>query len=296
MHEPIEFFRRNPTKDKLTAFLTALVFVGGMQGCASTQTKQSSEANQADPYENINRKIYSFNDSVDDYVAKPVSDAYKFVTPDFVETGVSNFFNNLKNINVVANDLLQGKFTQSGMDTGRFLMNTTLGMAGFFDVAKSVGLQQNDEDFEQTLAVWGVPQGSYLVLPLLGPITTRGIPGAVFDTAANPVNYVGIPAQALSMINTRANAEGSLKFIDEAALDPYVFTRESFLQWRTHLATDGKSENTTDFSDLDLEETQNGDKKMDSGSASDAGKSPTLPSVGTASLKNGKTTAQDTTR
>lgn len=297
MYESIEFPRHNAIKNKLTAFLTALVFVGGLQGCASTQTKESSEStatNPADPYENINRKIYSFNDSVDDYVAKPVADAYKFITPDFVETGVSNFFNNLKNINVVANDLLQGKFTQSGMDTGRFLMNTTLGMAGLFDVAKSVGLQQNDEDFEQTLAVWGVPQGSYIVLPLLGPITTRGIPGAVFDTAANPVNYVGIPAQALSMINTRANAEGSLKFIDEAALDPYVFTRESFLQWRTHLATDGKSENTTDFNDLDLEEPKDSDNKINASSAPDASKSSTPANASTASPKNGKTTAQGT--
>ncbi len=249
-------FKQFPTIRLLSAPLLAMWFLIGLNACVTTPEQTATDQqplNKSDPYENINRKVYSFNDSVDDYVAKPVADAYKFITPDFVENGVSNFFNNLKNVNVVANDLLQGKFKQSGLDTGRFLMNTTLGMAGLFDVAKTVGLEQNDEDFEQTLAVWGVPQGHYIVLPLLGPITMRGIPGAVFDTAANPVNYVGIPAQALSLINTRANAEGSLKFIDEAALDPYVFTRESFLQWRSHLASDGKTDTSADFSDLDLD-------------------------------------------
>jgi phospholipid-binding lipoprotein MlaA len=229
-----------------------LIAIIGLSGCASTN-KPSAEINKADPYENINRKIYGFNDKVDNYVAKPVSDAYKAITPDFMQTGVSNFFSNLKTVNVVLNDILQAKFTQSGRDAGRLLMNTTLGMAGLFDVAKTVGLEHNDEDFEQTLAVWGVPQGSYIVLPLLGPITTRGIPGAVFDTAANPASYVGAPVQVISLINTRANAEGALKFIDEAALDPYVFTRESFLQWRHHLAADGKTDSSLDSIDIDAE-------------------------------------------
>ncbi|MEQ1484060.1 VacJ family lipoprotein [Methyloglobulus sp.] len=246
-----------------------LGFVIGISGCA-TASKESTAINKDDPYENFNRKVYGFNDKVDGYVAKPVADTYKQVTPDFVETGVSNFFNNLKSINVVLNDILQAKFEQSGLDTSRFLMNSTLGMAGLFDVAKSVGLEQNDEDFEQTLAVWGVPQGSYLVIPFLGPVTSRGIPGAVFDAAANPATYVSpvVPIQALSLINTRANAEGALKFIDEASLDPYVFTRESFLQWRNHLATDGKSETSSDLTDdIDaelLDDNQATDKKADS--------------------------------
>lgn len=283
MFESIQISQQSSRKYNFVQTLIAFLFAIGLHGCATTQGKESSEI-KVDPYENINRKVYNFNETVDDYVAKPVADAYKFITPDFVETGVSNFFNNLKNVNVVANDLLQGKFSQSGLDTGRFLMNSTLGLVGFFDVAKSVGLEQNDEDFEQTLAVWGVPQGSYLVLPLLGPITTRGIPGAVFDTAANPVNYVGIPAQAISLINTRANAEGALKFIDEAALDPYVFTRESFLQWRTNLATDGKSENIEDFNDIDLEDTGSNGKKTVSDNATPDGKA--TPPSGTDTLNN----------
>ncbi|NOT11819.1 MAG: VacJ family lipoprotein [Methylococcaceae bacterium] len=242
-------------------------------GCASTEViennpQENIAGKKVDPYEGFNRKMYNFNDKVDNYVAEPISNGYKKITPQFVQTGVFNFFNNLKNINVVINDVLQAKFSQSAQDTGRFAMNSTLGLAGLFDVAKHVGLEQNDEDFEQTLAVWGVPQGSYLVLPFLGPSTARGIPGSVFDTAANPTTYVGLPVQLLSMLNTRASADGSLKFIDEAALDPYVFTRESFLQWRNNLATDGKSEATSGFDD-----------ELDDGE-SDAASSSTQKSAG----------------
>jgi phospholipid-binding lipoprotein MlaA len=241
-------------------FLLAVIFLLG--GCVTSTeiTRRQTTTNPVDPYENVNRKIYIFNDAVDDYIAKPISDAYKTIMPQFAQTGVSNFFNNLQAINVVLNDLLQAKFSQGTYDTGRFLMNTTLGMAGFFDVAQTVGLEQNDEDFEQTLAVWGIPQGSYLVIPFVGPITVRGIPGALVDTAASPVtymgapllsNFIGRPIQGLSLISRRANAEGALKFIDEAALDPYAFTRESFLQWRAHLANDGKTEPSTDLIDID---------------------------------------------
>lgn len=238
----------------LSILLMGCCFV--LTGCATTGEENQDSAvgnNQVDPYENFNRKIYTFNDAVDNYVAEPITDAYKWITPQLVQTGVSNVFNNLKNINVVINDMLQAKFSQGAQDSGRLLMNTTVGLGGLFDVAKHVGWEQNDEDFEQTLAVWGVPQGSYLVIPFLGPTTARGIPGTVFDTAANPVTYVGLPVQLVSMLNTRANAEGALKFIDEAALDPYVFTRESFLQWRNNLATDGKADTSSDFSEFEDE-------------------------------------------
>jgi phospholipid-binding lipoprotein MlaA len=201
----------------------------------------------ADPYESFNRKMYDFNESVDHYVASPIANGYKVVTPDFLQTGVFNFFNNLKNFNVVINDVLQAKFSQSASDMGRLTMNTTAGLGGFFDVAKHVGLEQNDEDFYQTFAVWGIPKGSYLVLPLLGPMTTRSAPASAFDAATNPASYASIPAnyisapvQFMSALNARANAEGALKFINEAAMDKYVFTRESFLQWRKNLESDGK--------------------------------------------------------
>ncbi len=204
-------------------------------------------AQSNDPYESFNRSMYDFNSSVDDYVAAPLSNGYKFITPQFVQTGVFNFFNNLKGVNVVLNDVLQAKFSQSAADLGRFTLNSTAGLGGFIDVAKHVGLEQNDEDFDQTLAVWGVPEGSYLVLPLVGPMTMRGAPASAFDAAANPASYASFgtyyasaPVQFMAALNARANAEGALKFINEAALDKYVFTRESFLQWRKGLENDGK--------------------------------------------------------
>jgi phospholipid-binding lipoprotein MlaA len=183
--------------------------------------------------------MFKFNDHLDDFVAKPISDVYLWATPRIIKTGVTNFFSNLKDINVVLNDHMQGKFEQGSEDTGRLLANSTLGLLGFFDVASDLGLTKHEEDFGQTLAVWGVPQGAYLVLPLLGPTTTRGLPGGVVDAAANPTFYVGMPVQLVSMLNSRANAEGALKFIDEAAIDPYVFTREAYLQNQKHLISDG---------------------------------------------------------
>jgi phospholipid-binding lipoprotein MlaA len=206
-----------------------------------------------DPYESFNRTMYDFNDGVDTYVASPLSNGYKFITPQFVQTGVFNFFSNLKGVNIVLNDLLQAKFSQSAADLGRFTLNSTAGLGGFIDVAKQVGLEQNDEDFDQTLAVWGVPQGSYLVLPFAGPSTVRGTPASAFDAAANPASYASViayyvsaPIQSMSAVNARANAEGALKFINEAALDKYVFTRESFLQWRKNLENDGKVSASSD--------------------------------------------------
>jgi phospholipid-binding lipoprotein MlaA len=222
-----------------------IVLVCGVM--ASTNLMAKDKYTVADPYESFNRKMYDFNESVDHYVASPIANGYRAVTPDFLQTGVFNFFNNLRNFNVVINDVLQAKFSQSASDMGRLTMNTTAGLGGFFDVAKHVGLEQNDEDFDQTLAVWGIPKGSYLVLPLLGPMTTRSAPASAFDAAANPASYVSIPAnyisapvQFMSALNARANAEGALKFINEAAMDKYVFTRESFLQWRQNLESDGK--------------------------------------------------------
>lgn len=240
---------------KVIATLALLVSVLLLSACATTKTGPISKA---DPYEDINRGVHEFNDTVDSYVAKPISDTYKWVTPQFIQTGIFNFFNNLKNVNVIINDVLQAKFEQGAEDTGRFLINTTAGLGGLIDVAQEVGLKQNDEDFDQTLAVWGVPTGPYLVIPLLGPTTARGIPGAIFDTAANPTTYVAqLPLQILSALNARASAQTSLDFVKEGAVDPYVFMREGFLQNREHLATDGKSQHhdiDLDFADDSLDE------------------------------------------
>ncbi|OAI01158.1 VacJ family lipoprotein [Methylomonas methanica] len=250
------FTQLHPGKDRAllieVCLLTSALL---MPGCASTEKRDELsvyEAGHADPYEGFNRSMYGFNMTLDKYFFKPVSDGYKFITPDFMETGVNNFFTNLKGINVVLNDVLQGKFQQSASDAGRFLTNTTVGVGGLIDVASEVGLKHNVEDFGQTLAVWGVGQGAYLVLPVFGPTTIRDGGAGILDRAANPGTYVpgtGI----LEGINDRANAEGALNFINEAALDPYVFTRESFLQYRRNLVNDGKNDSAS--YDLDIDPT-----------------------------------------
>ena len=241
------------------SLILALSFSGAlsMAGCATTESSDVNAEARApvvspvDPLEGFNRSMYDFNMGLDKYFLKPIADGYQFVTPDIMQTGVTNFFNNLKGINVVLNDLMQGKFEQSASDTGRFLTNSTVGVAGLFDVASDLGLEQNVEDFGQTLAVWGVDQGAYLVLPILGPTTVRDGGGIIFDKAANPGTY--FPGTGvIEGINERANAEGALNFINEAALDPYVFTRESFLQYRNNLINDGKTD--VDSLDLDVDE------------------------------------------
>jgi phospholipid-binding lipoprotein MlaA len=240
---------------KSRAFLAITLLI---MGCASTEKRAEISANSAlyetsriDPYEGFNRSMYSFNMKVDKYLFKPVAEGYKFITPDVVETGVSNFFNNLKGINVVLNDVLQGKFQQGASDAGRFLTNTTLGIGGVMDVASKLGLEHNVEDFGQTLAVWGVTESTYLVLPIMGPTTLRDGSALIVDRAANPGTYVPFTG-VLEGINDRANAQGALNFIDEAALDPYVFTRESFLQYRRHLINDGRSDSSAYDSELDV--------------------------------------------
>lgn len=257
-------FKGSPLEEnKVKIFNTLLISVALLtSGCASTEenvkqaevvepvVKTTTEKAQHDPYEGFNRSMYDFNMTVDKNLLKPVANGYKAVTPVFVQARVSNFFTNLKGINVVLNDLLQGKFKQSASDAGRFTTNSTIGLLGLFDVASDFGFESNVEDFGQTLAVWGVAQGPYLVLPLFGPTTLRDGTAIVFDKAANPGTYV--PGSGIvEGISDRANAEGALNFIDEAALDPYVFMRESFLQYRTSLVNDGKADVTSYDDDLD---------------------------------------------
>jgi len=241
-----------------------VLFCFFLVGCASTEKRATVE----DPYEELNRRIYTFNQGVDDYISHPLVTAYDQVTPDFLQQGVGNFFTNLNNVQVVVNDLLQGKIKQGTKDTGRFAINSTLGVFGLFDIAKYVGLNQNEEDFGQTLGVWGVPAGPYLVLPFLGPSTLfQGVPGTTVDVLSNPVSYAtALPmVQVLSAVNARSEAEESLDFIDKSALDPYTFTREAYMQWRQHLITDGRSTTQASFNELEDEmfAEENEDNELD---------------------------------
>lgn len=217
--------------------LAALVLsVGVLQGCATAQNK--------DPLESVNRKIFSFNEAVDDAVLKPVATGYVNITPKLVRTGVSNFVNNIKDVWSAINLVFQGRPGEAAQEVLRFSLNTTLGLAGFIDIAEPMGLNRHNEDFGQTLAVWGVPQGAYLVLPLLGPSTTRDVadlpgswyfsPSALFREPrdANPVRF-------LTIINARAEALTATNLLGDIALDRYAFLRDAYLQRRLSLVYDG---------------------------------------------------------
>ena len=218
-------------------------------------TSADIRAEDNDPLEPINRAIFEFNEVVDENIFKPVAEGYKYITPDPVETGVSNFLSNIGEISTIANDVLQLKFGQAGHDTARFVLNSTLGIFGVFDVATPLGLTKNKEDFGQTLGFWGIPNGPYLVLPFLGPSSFRDGPSLIVDYQMSPVEQLhheerqGL--QAIDAVDARAKLLRATKILDAAAKDKYIFIRESYLQRRESLVRDG--ENTEEF-EIDVQE------------------------------------------
>lgn len=223
--------------------ITAILF---LSGCATTSQSD-------DPLESYNRAMYSFNDTLDRAIIKPVAQGYDAVMPDPISQGITNFFSNLNEITVIFNDLLQFKFSQAAHDTGRFLLNSTVGFAGIFDVAGYAGHEKNNEDFGQTLAVWGVNSGPYIVVPLLGSTTFRDGAGWFVDfNITDPVAYVDhVPTRnqlyGTKLINTRANLLGIKKVIGKAAIDEYAYVRDAHLQRRQNLIYDGNPPEDDDF-------------------------------------------------
>ena len=216
--------------------VSVLVLTGLVSGCA--------HQNARDPLEPLNRGIYAFNDAIDTAVLKPVAMGYRAVLPQFVRTGVSNFFSNLDDVTVIVNGILQLKIPQAVSDTGRLLINTTVGVLGLIDVATHLGLEKHNEDFGQTLGYWGVGNGPYLMLPLLGPSTFRDGVGRWVDSKTDPVrweDHIRTRNQflVLRVINTRANLLDSEKVLDAAAIDRYAFLRDAYLQRRRSLVFDG---------------------------------------------------------
>lgn len=209
-------------------------------GCA-----HNSPYEPADPLERINRPIYSFNIKADRYVLRPVTKTYVKVVPSPVRTGVSNFITNFFYPTVIVNDVLQAKFAQSGRDLGRLVMNTTFGLAGFLDPATMIGLAKNDEDLGQTLGRWGVGEGWYIMLPILGPTTNRDLIGTTVDVYTTaPTTYMDLDllqkAEIFSVraVDTRAHLLG-VDYLLEQQLDPYIFVRTAYLQLRLTQIYDG---------------------------------------------------------
>ncbi|MGI9295090.1 MAG: MlaA family lipoprotein [Pseudomonadales bacterium] len=213
---------------------------------------QDDEFRDPDPWEGWNRNVYRFNQFADRYLLKPVAKAYQAVTPEIVDVGVTNFFRNLREPITIFNDLLQLKLGQAGMDSGRFVLNTTLGLAGFFDVASDLGLPRHREDFGQSLGYWGLEAGPYLELPLLGSSSARDAFGLIPDIYVSPVVYVNdeiarAAATGLRVTDLRADL---LRADELVTGDRYIFLRDSYLQQREALVLDGEVED--DFGDEDF--------------------------------------------
>jgi phospholipid-binding lipoprotein MlaA len=222
--------------------LRALALCGAVSamllgGCATN-------GNPRDPLEPLNRGIYQFNDGADRFLIKPLAEAYRYVLPQFVRTGVGNFFSNLNDVIVALNNLLQGKLANAASDIGRLVLNSTAGLAGLFDVATEAGLEKHNEDFGQTLGYWGIGDGPYIVLPILGPSSLRDGFGWVGDVYTWPVTYiertdVRNSLTGLRIVSGRADLLEASRILETAALDPYEFVRDAYLQRRRNLVYDG---------------------------------------------------------
>ena len=237
----------------LRYFLSAVCFLTLSSHCIGNAMAQEL----SDPLESVNRRIFWFNDQVDIYLLEPVAEGYDYVVPNPVQHSVTNFFNNLKFPVFLVSSLVQLKFDQALEHSGRFLLNTTLGIAGLFDVAAEFGLEHHYEDFGVALGYHGVPPGPFIVLPLLGPSNVRDGLGKIVDMFLNPTYHVGylelsddeelaiiIGTSALDIVNTRASLLHAIKSGKEASLDYYTFVQSSYYQVRQNHIYDGNPPET----------------------------------------------------
>lgn len=221
---------------KRTIFLSLCI---GLSACS---TLQGEEYAVYDNFEGFNRTSYQVSDSVDRAVIVPVARGYHKVMPDFVEQGITNFFLNLRTVASSANGFLQGKPRSGGEDFGRFLVNSTLGVGGLFDVASRVGIDYHDEDLGQTLAVWGWKRSRYLYVPFMGPSTVRDLPSTLmrgYITRLMLGSSYRWGMSAADFLQTRANLLALSDTRDASAIDPYAFTRDGYIQRRKFLIYDG---------------------------------------------------------
>lgn len=219
---------------------------------AVTQEVVVDEVEIKDPWMGFNRSMYKFNDGLDKAIIAPAARGYRAVVPKPIRQGVSNFFENLADIITAINNLLQGKPKEALSDTARVLVNTTLGVGGLFDIASRMNLEKHHEDFGQTLAVWGVKNGPYIVLPIFGPSTLRDTTGTIVDVTLHPLSGVEeteivYSTVGLYVVDERAELLEASDIIEQAALDPYVFQRDAYYQSRQHAIKDGDSKHFSDF-------------------------------------------------
>ncbi len=216
-----------------TRFIASFAATCLLSGCASTWHPKTPE----DPYESYNRAIFAFNLKVDRYVYRPLAKSYDFITPNFAQDRVRNFFSNVAQVPIIANDLMQFNMPWMFSDVGRLLVNSTLGLGGLFDPATPIGMKKHSQDFGLTMAVWGVRESPYLLLPLLPPTTARDFLSFPVDgyalsiwTYMNP-DWIRYAARGTDFIQMRAKLLSSDKAVDQA-FDPYLFVRDYYLQNR----------------------------------------------------------------
>jgi len=227
-------------KQLLKLIVAAGILALACTGCAT----RSPYEDASDPLEPMNRVFYNFNDYLDRGILKPVAEKYADYVPDMVRTGVRNVYNNAFEPLTIVNDILQGKVHQTASDTMRFGFNTIFGVLGLIDVSTGWGLEDNKEDFGQTFARWGIGEGWYLVLPLLGPGNVRDAIGLVPESFLQPIGYISnpavrFPAYALFFVSKRADLLSATKVLDAASLDPYLQVREGYRQKRWNDIYDG---------------------------------------------------------
>ena len=209
---------------------------------------------EVDPFQNLNEKTHDFNQSLDESIATPIAKAYRKVTPDFIEVGVTNFTDNIEDVNIALNSFLQGKIKNGFSDIIRFTLNSTVGLLGLFDVASTVGLKKHSEDFGQTLAVWGVSDGPYIVLPVLGPSSLRDTLARLPEAFMTPLLLIdhhrtGYELTAIDLLDKRARYLGLETIVIG---DEYLFYRDAYFQSREFDINDGLVEDK--FDDFDFED------------------------------------------
>ncbi len=223
------------------ALLHSLLLCMALSGCATAPADKGVET--PDPLESMNRAFFAFNNTLDKAILGPISRGYARVTPDPAQTGIRNFFDNLSYIETIINDFLQGKIEDGLEDTLRLVINSTFGLGGLNDFAGDIGFPHREEDYGQTLAVWGVGPGIYLELPFFGPRTLRDATMIPASTVSRPLFYadtaLALSLGAVDLVDTRARLESAIKLRDETALDPYIFQRDAWLQRRRNLIFDG---------------------------------------------------------
>jgi len=238
------FFAAKPFS-KIRQFVL-LCMVAVLVGCASIPAGVEPSPN--DPWEPFNRSVFEFNEGLDAYLLKPVVAGYRFVLPEFVRDGIYNFFSNYNDIYNVAYNLLQGKPGYAFNDLMRVVVNTTMGLGGFIDLATPGGLEKHREDWGQTLGVWGVPSGPYVVLPFFGPSNVSDTFGTVADLESDYlfkyVKDVGLrnSITGLRVVNARNTYYEAGDLLDGAAIDKYSFMRDAYIQRREYQINEGRDD------------------------------------------------------